>query len=367
MKNNIRVSIQTFFLFFIPLMLILSIIVFSFLFQELKAQKIILMAKEKQNIEKLRRVANDDVKSVALDLFFLSVHPLLQQILEKDNPVSRLKLANDFKAFCRNSTLYDQIRFLDENGMEQIRINFNENNPGIVPVDKLQNKGKRYYFADTFALEPGRIFMSPFDLNIEHGQIEHPLKPMIRFGTPIVDLNGKKRGIVLLNYLGTNLINNLKQALPDSQDSFALLNSNGYWLKGFIPEDEWGFMYSERKDKTLAKQSPEIWRKIAAQNEGQLTINHGIYTFATVYLLNRGMLGSTGSDDAFKPSSSTLSREKFNWKIISVITKEQLKEQKRSILLNWLPYLVISTFVIALLSLVLTIAAKQRAKCRESL
>jgi len=64
---------------------------------------------------------------------------------------------------------YDQIRFLNETGMEQIRINFNKNNPFIVSEDKLQNKAKRYYFTDTFALEPGRIFISPFDLNIEPG------------------------------------------------------------------------------------------------------------------------------------------------------------------------------------------------------
>jgi len=286
------------------------------------------MVKEKQNIAKLGKVANDDIKSVSSDLFFLSVHPLLHQMLETDNPVVRQKLENDFMEFCDNSKLFDQIRFLDETGMEQIRINFNQNQPIIVPGNKLQNKGKRYYFADTFALEAGRIFMSPFDLNIEYGKIEHPLKPMIRFGTPIVDYKGQKRGIVLLNYLGVNLINNLKQALPDSQYSFALLNSNGYWLKSPLPEDEWGFMYNERKDRTLAKLYPSIWEKISAQNEGQFISNHGVYTFTTVSLLNRGMLSSTGSDNAFMPSSSVLSGKNFYWKIVTVITQEQLKEQK---------------------------------------
>jgi len=351
---------KKFLLFFLPLLILLFVIILGFLFQEVKSQKTILKAKEKENIEILRRVANDDIESVVSDLFFLSVNPLLHQMLDNNNSVVLNKVKDDFRTFCSNSKLFDQIRFLDEKGMEQIRINFNENQSIIVPDDKLQNKGKRYYFADTFALKPGRIFMSPFDLNIEHGRIEQPLKPMIRFGTPIVDLNGRKRGIVLLNYLGRNLINNLNQALPDSKDSFALLNSNGYWLKGPIAEDEWGFMYDNRKDRSLAKQFPEIWKKISIQNDGQFTINHDIYTFATVYLLNRGMLSSTGSGTAFKPSSSVLSGKNSHWKIVSVITKEQLKAQKRAILLGWLPYLAVFFLGTVLLSLVLSFAAKQR-------
>lgn len=356
---------KKFFLFFLPLFFLFFIIVLSFLFQEIKAQKTILLVKEKQKVSKLGEIANDEVKSVVSDLFFLSVHPLLHQMLETDNPGVRQKLENEFRIFCSNSKLFDQIRFLDETGMEQIRINFNQNQPIIVPENKLQNKGKRYYFADTFALEPGQIFMSPFDLNIEHGQIEYPLKPMIRFGTPIVNYKGQKRGIVLLNYLGANLINTLKQTSPDSQNSFALLNCNGYWLKGPTPEDEWGFMYKDHKNKTLANLHPAIWEKISEQNEGQFFSDHGIYTFTTVYLLNRGMLSSTGSDNAFEPSSSILSKENFYWKIVSVIKQKQLKEQKKSILLSWLPYLIIFFLVIVLLSFVLSLAAQQRKKAMQ--
>ena len=43
------------------------------------------------------------------------------------------------------------------------------------------------------------VYISPFDLNIENKQIEVPLKPMIRFGTPIKDHNGKNNGIIIGN------------------------------------------------------------------------------------------------------------------------------------------------------------------------
>jgi hypothetical protein len=50
------------------------------------------------------------------------------------------------------------------------------------------------------------VFASPLDLNIERGEIELPLKPMIRFGTPVCDLEGRSQGVVLLNYFGDKLI-----------------------------------------------------------------------------------------------------------------------------------------------------------------
>jgi hypothetical protein len=293
---------KSFFLIFLPFFALATSIAAGFLFHELKLQKETLKTGEQRQVEMLRRVANDDVKAVISDLFYLSVNPVLHQMIETGQSVIRQKLGKVFLDFSKNSKLYDQVRFLDETGMERVRINFGQGHPYIVIDDKLQNKAKRYYFADAIELEPGRVFVSPFDLNIERGQIERPLKPMIRFGTPVVDLKGRKRGIVLLNYFGGKLIENLNLSLSDTTGSLMLLNSGGYWLKGLNPEDEWGFMYKDRKDRTLAKRDTEAWNRISARDVGQFSNDHGIYTFATVWPLGHGMLSSTGSGEAFKAS-----------------------------------------------------------------
>ena len=285
-------------------------------------------------------------------------------MIDNNIPVVPQKLTDDFLAFCSNSGLYDQIRFLDETGMERIRINFNQGQPYIIPEDKLQNKAKRYYFADTFAMEPGRIFVSPFDLNIEQGKIEQPLKPMIRFGTPVVDLTGQKQGIVMLNYLGARLILKLKEALPDSMDSFMLLNAEGYWLKGQDLEDEWGFMYEERKDLTLAKRHLDAWKEISAQDEGQFVSDQGLYTFTTVWPLGKSMLSSSGSSKAFQASTSVFSGKKYYWKIVSWVTPEKIKGLKTVIFLSWLPYIGIIFVFILLASFVFSMALEN---CKQAL
>ncbi len=358
---------KSFFLIFFPLFALVTSIATGFLFHELKSQKEILKTREQRQVEMVRRVANDDVKAVISDLFYLSVNPVLHQMIEIGQPVIRQKLGKVFLDFCKNSRLYDQVRFLDETGMERVRINFGQGRPYIVTDDKLQNKAKRYYFADAFGLEPGRVFVSPFDLNIERGQIERPLKPMIRLGTPLVDLKGRKRGIVLLNYFGAKLIENLKLSLSDTTGSFMLLNSGGYWLKGLSPEDEWGFMYKDRKDLTLAKRDTEAWNRISARDVGQFSNNHGIYTFATVWPLGHGMLSSTGSGEAFKASDFVLSGKDYNWKIVSLISKKTLKERQTAILLHWLPLYGLVILFLAFVSLGLALSATHRKRAEEAL
>ena len=160
---------KRFCLIFLPLLAVASAIAAGFLCQETRVQQKLLLSDERRNVELLRQVAVNDIRSIILDLLYLSAHPKLHQMLENHDPDDRLKLSQIFLDFSKTKTLYDQVRFLDENGMEQIRVNFGQGQPYIVPEDKLQNKARRYYFADTIKFKPGQVFMSSLDLNIEQG------------------------------------------------------------------------------------------------------------------------------------------------------------------------------------------------------
>jgi len=80
---------KTFFLIFLPLFLLFSIVSAVFFFQEMRSQKLLLKSKERQHVETLRRVASDDFKTIISDLFLLSVHPVLHQLIMEDNPGTR--------------------------------------------------------------------------------------------------------------------------------------------------------------------------------------------------------------------------------------------------------------------------------------
>ena len=270
----------------------------------------------------------EDILRVSSDLAILT-HGKNMERLWNDNgipvPGTLADLAEEFLNLSMRRGLYDQVRLLNENGMEIVRVNRNANLPAIVPQDKLQSKKDRYYFDDAFALNQEEVFVSPLDLNIEQGKIEQPLKPMIRFATPIFDRRGKKRGIVLLNYLGAQLLHHFFSQTDTSRKSQAmLLNADGYWLCGPNPEDEWGFMYEGRKDRTLANTNPEAWKKIASEASCQFETAQGMFTAKTVYPLLEGQKSSTGSSTAFSRSLATIESNERYWKVVSFVPSNAL-------------------------------------------
>jgi len=223
-------------------------------------------------------------------------------------------VVTEWLAFAKVKTIYDQIRLIDLNGQEKIRINYNSGSPESIPEDQLQNKGNRYYFADTLKLNRGEFFVSPLDLNIEGGKIERPLKPMIRIGAPIFDRAGKKQGIVILNYLAGNMLLKFSQVMGQTGSRAWLINRDGYWLKGPSADLEWGFMF-KLLEASAAHRYPDTWRKILATEKGQFEDEFGLWTFDIIYPL-KGEKTSTGSFEAFTPSRSELEYLEYFWKVV---------------------------------------------------
>ncbi|RLF44354.1 MAG: hypothetical protein DRN29_08610 [Thermoplasmata archaeon] len=282
--------IKRFLMLFSPMVILIGVITMAIYYSEVQRDKEIIESKEMHNMDMLTKMIGDEFQVIVSDLMILSECNELQTFLEKPNDFYKESLAREFLLFSEGRGIYDQIRFLNETGMEIVRINFDGGNPYIVPDDELQNKAHRYYFIETFRLNKGEVYVSPFDLNIEHGEIEWPLKPVIRFGTPVFDKEGHKRGIVILNYLGDKLLEYFKWVSSKSSlGEIMLLNPEGYWLKGVKKEDEWGFMLENRSNKTFGNVFPDAWQKIIGNDSGQFYTEDGLFTFVTMYPLQEAM------------------------------------------------------------------------------
>jgi len=131
-------------------------------------------------------------------------------------------------------------------------------------------------------LDPGEVFVSRFDLNVEHDEIERPLKPAIRFATPVFDKNHVKRGVLVLNYLGQVLIEKLALVSVSFPGSAWLLNRDGFYLRGPSVEDEWGFMLNH-DDRRFGAVFPEEWSSLAWTSRGQMHTDRGLFNFQTLF------------------------------------------------------------------------------------
>ena len=224
--------------------MIVSLILVLFYEGQLNTYRDSLVFEEEVHLRSREHTAATRFQDVVADVQFLSQLGSLQEAIETQD---YSQVQQDFKAFAQVKEIYSQVRFLDVQGNEQVRVNLVETQPEIVAQNKLQKKSHRYYFPQTMALLPGETYVSPLDLNIENHELEQPFSPMIRFSTAVFS-HQVSQGIVILNFPAKNLLEEITGDVHDSEDAVFLLNEEGYYLSSTEQEKEWGFMFLEGKD-----------------------------------------------------------------------------------------------------------------------
>jgi PAS domain S-box-containing protein len=215
----------------------------------------------------------------------------VRRVMDDDSVDAIGNLAAAFQNLIAYDGTFDQVRWIDENGLERVRVNNADGHPTPVPKDQLQNKAGSYYFTKAMQFKPGEVYMSPLDLNMEHGQVEVPYKPVLRLATPVQDRNGRPHGILIVNVAAQNLLNAFTESVVENRDHVSLVNPAGYWLSSANPKDEWGFMFGRKE--TMGNRYPDAWKAISSLPSNQVELNDGLWTWSTVYPLkvedSRGM------------------------------------------------------------------------------
>lgn len=214
------------------------------------------------------------------DLRFLSEQESLHHLNDIDNREQVIQILQQlWTSFAHQRARYDQVRFLGGNGMELIRVNYNSGKPQSVEKKHLQSKHERYYFKDAINLAPGEIYVSPMDLNVEKGEIEVPLKPMVRFASPVVDDKGNNVGVMVLNYLAEKMLEEFRRSTTGFFGKALLINSSGYPLSSPDSSYNWNFMFPDNPHTGIHTRYPEIWRQINQGQRGQRLTPEGLFTF----------------------------------------------------------------------------------------
>jgi PAS domain S-box-containing protein len=309
--SQLRAAAKRRFLRLLALIILISLLVTAlFSWREISVMQTSI---KNQQINLVNRAVGSislDIRYLQSDLKMLSSHVELTRFMQDYGEKARLALLAEMLRFYEIKPYFDQIRLLDLKGRELIRINASPDGPVSVPKPGLQDKSHRYYFKMSQDLKPGEYYISPLDLNMENKTVEVPFKPVIRVCTPVSDQMGNKKGYLILNYLGEQLLAHIRALEPGAEKTLMLLNRAGYWMLGPDPDKLWGFMFSDKKHHTFKEQYPTTWELMQKSQSGQISTQDGLFTYHT-----------------FCPmAADNSSADNYCWTIASLIPTKKLEE-----------------------------------------
>lgn len=274
---------QRFAMVYSPLLLLMAAVLVFIYQTQTSALTELTELDEQQTTALAARDVGQGLASVRGDIRFLAVQPALRDLLQLGGEPQRRRLEENYRAFAAAKGHYDQVRFTDEQGHDVVRIDQRDGRFRGMPAAELAARGVSRYTGVIQALSPGEVFISPFELNVEQGVLEQPIKPVIRFVTAVHDAEGRRRGAVMLNYMGDRLIGLLKALKAPAAGQVWLVNDGGHWLAGPRPQDEWGFMFADQPRASFASTYPAAWMQMSgAGGRGQHRSEHGLLTYLAI-------------------------------------------------------------------------------------
>jgi len=177
-----------------------------------------------------------------------------------------------FSQFAMTSPFISQVRWLNPEGKELIRVNSHDGHTTVVPDSQLQDKSDRYYFHQANLATGNNVYISPVDLNMENDQIVRPLEPTLR---GVVSLNRNHPGVLVVNYNLTKLFEQLR-ALSNDHFFLDVVSENGEWLISQDAQKEWaGALKKEKQANYVKSLFPKVWASISSEEGLSSRISEG--------------------------------------------------------------------------------------------
>ncbi|MEW6766249.1 MAG: EAL domain-containing protein [Pseudomonadota bacterium] len=180
------------------------------------------------------------------------------------------RLADIFEALLRTHPEYIQVRLIGQayNGRELLRLDRRHGEVVRIPPAELQAKGDRPYVRETLALPKGSLYLSPVDLNQEHGGIEVPHNPVLRMATPLYSSTGAVFGLLVVNLAYGPVLERVSALSPRDAQLYVTNNQGDLLL---APERELSFGFDLGQRHFIQDRYPELSPWLKGHDEPHLT------------------------------------------------------------------------------------------------
>jgi len=340
---------------FLPLALLVGGIMAVINYLEHRSGIALLESSERQGVVLDQNRLLSDLAAAISDAVYLSRQSNLLRMLTTGGAPDEVR--HDLLCFAETRRTYDAVHCYDVSGREILRVAFHRGQ-GSASASAATAEPSGGDDAEWSVLAPGEVYLSPLELACRDGAPVLPFKPIIRVGAPVYDAEGVRRGAVLLDYLGTVMLQKMRP------ENTLLLDPSGQLLHGGRSEERWGNVTGS--GCTFAKRYAEAWEKISRGESGQFRTANGLFTFVTVRPLSdaRRIL-PTGVVSA--GAARGAGADGYYWKLVAHVPAERLSLGSRRLRAGLVWFYAVLVTMIALVSLPYARLMARRREMQEKL
>lgn len=238
-----------------------------------------LEQRETLTVNAMQREVQERVFGITADLIFM------QMLVERQLEIGRdwADLVPAFMDFADSHRSYFQLRYLDATGREIIRVDNIDSSTLLTTGDALQDKSDSDYVREGLSLQRDDVLISRLDANREFGRIELPVKPVIRFLTPVFGPDGARAGLVIINFRAALLLKSVETIGAAALGRPFLASEAGRSaLEDFLSNEAGAIAIDGSQQRSFALRYPQAWAKIKlAPAASFIDASGGLITYVT--------------------------------------------------------------------------------------
>lgn len=301
--------------YFLPSVFLVVLYSFIIISMDRGSEELLLREREDRKTTYLVNSIVSDFQITLTEVMLLSVRNELRGVIETNSEFYRKALEEEYLTYAQIKAIFEEITFIDENGMEVVRVRLDKGNP--VLEHALRDCSGDPYFRETMKIETGGIYISP--LIAEQSDTAQGLqhKTYILIGVPLSDSQHRRQGILLVKHDTDMMIKNFELIAAQFPGQSFLINFNGALMESRHPGSAGNPDSPENVIGDFRKTFPAEWQRILKKDRDWLLDEKGFFTFQTFYpIIKAKQLLEVGRKGIFSGHSDPGDWDYF-WKVVS--------------------------------------------------
>ncbi len=259
-------------------------------------QKIIhdILLREESKVERGALILTSQIETVVNDLLTVASAHYLHRLLrlqpatsnkqpDQEQVKEREDIEEALSSVLMRKRTYDRLYLFDRKGTLQWSIAYTDDFSERLTVTPLNPELKEHYWPAIHQLAADEVFISPFDVDDETGQMPLTAPRVLYLAVPLQGgSSGQVEGFLMARYQSNSIINSLIMGCRNELGTCLLANQQGYWLLGENTSYEWGFRYPQRQHLTVGYFYPDLWQQMQTVPSGRLVNHHGLFAYRLV-------------------------------------------------------------------------------------